>query len=91
MGKIHSTAIVGKHAEIDRTVEIGPYAIIEDGVVIGKNVKIYARAYISDGTEIGEGTEVHMELSWGTFPRTLPSNAKRPIFGSAKKISYGST
>ena len=83
--RIHPTAIVSKHAEIDRTVEIGPYAIIEDGAVIGKNVKIYARAYISGGTEIGEGTEVHMGAVLGHIPQDLAFEGKKTYLRIGKK------
>ncbi|MGB2705296.1 MAG: acyl-ACP--UDP-N-acetylglucosamine O-acyltransferase [Candidatus Omnitrophota bacterium] len=84
-GKIHPTAIIGRHAEIDTSVEIGPYAIVEDGVVISKNVKIYARAYISDGTEIGEGTEVHMGAVLGHLPQDLAFEGKKTYLKIGKK------
>ncbi len=85
MSKIHSTAIVDRHAEIDRTVEIGPYAIIEDGVVIDKNVKIYAHAYIASGTKIGEGTEVHMGAVLGHLPQDLAFEGKKTYLRIGKK------
>ena len=74
---IHKTAIVSKKAEIDTTADIGPYAIIEDGVKVGKNVKIFARAYICDGTEIGDGTEVHMGAVLGHTPQDLAFEGKK--------------
>lgn len=83
--RIHHTAIIGKRVKIDRTVEIGPYAIIEDGVVIGKNVKIYARAHVSSGTEIGEGTEVHMGAVLGHLPQDLAFEGKKTYLRIGKK------
>jgi len=83
--KIHPTAIIGKHAEIDQSVEIGPYAIVEDDVVIGKNVKIYARAYIAGGTEIGEGTEVHIGAVLGHLPQDLAFEGKKTYLRIGKK------
>jgi len=82
---IHSTAIVSSHAEIDKSVEIGPYAIIEDGVKIGKGVKIYARAYICGGTMIGEGTEVHMGAILGHLPQDIAFEGKKSYLRIGKK------
>jgi len=39
---IHPTAIISKTAKIGENVGIGPYAVIEDGVIVGKNSVIYA-------------------------------------------------
>ena len=83
--KAHPTAIVSKHAEIDPTVQIGPYAIIEDGVKIQKDVKILARAYICSGTEIGEGTEVHMGAVLGHAPQDLAYDGKKTYLVIGKK------
>ncbi len=70
MAKIHPTAIVSKKAEID-AVEIGPYAIIEDDVAIGKGTKIMAHAYICSGTTIGRDCEIHMGAVLGHVPQHL--------------------
>lgn len=70
MTKIHPTAIVSKKARID-SVEIGPYAIIEDDVVIGKGTKVMAHAYICSGTTIGNDCEIHMGAVLGHVPQHL--------------------
>jgi UDP-N-acetylglucosamine acyltransferase len=36
MTRIHPTAIVDRHAELDSTVEVGPYCTIGPKVKIGK-------------------------------------------------------
>ena len=74
---LHPTAIVSKHAQIDKTVEIGPYVIIEDDVKIDKNVKIYAHAYIADGTRIGEGNQIHMGVILGHLPQDSAFEGKK--------------
>ena len=73
----HPTAIVSKKADIDSSVKIGPYAIIEDDVKIAINVVIYARAYICSGTEVGEGTEIHMGAVLGHTPQDLAFEGKK--------------
>lgn len=70
MAKIHPTAIVGKKAKLGE-VEIGPYAIIEDGAEIGSGTKVLAHAYIASGTTIGKDCEVHMGAVIGHVPQHL--------------------
>lgn len=70
MTKIHPTAIVGKKAVLGE-VEVGPYAIIEDGVSIGDGTKVLAHAYIASGTSIGRDCEVHMGAVIGHAPQHL--------------------
>ena len=68
---IHSTAIVGKKAVLGKDNEIGPYAVIEDGVRIGSHNKIGAATYICTGTEIGDENEIHMHAVIGNKPQDL--------------------
>lgn len=70
MAKIHPTAIVGKKAELGE-IEVGPYAIIEDGAEIGSGTKVLAHAYIASGTTIGKDCEVHMGAVIGHVPQHL--------------------
>jgi UDP-N-acetylglucosamine acyltransferase len=57
--RIHETAIVDRHAELDTEVEVGPYAIVEAGARIARGVKLAAHAVVRGPTEIGEWCEVH--------------------------------
>lgn len=49
---IHPTAIIGENCQVDFTVHIGAYAVIEDDVIIG------SRTIIGAGTSIGRGTQL---------------------------------
>lgn len=68
---IDNRAVVAKGAKIASSVDIGPFAIIEDDVEIGPGVKIWPHAYICSGTFIGEGTQVHMGAVIGNIPQDL--------------------
>ncbi|MDD4878859.1 MAG: acyl-ACP--UDP-N-acetylglucosamine O-acyltransferase [Candidatus Omnitrophica bacterium] len=70
MANIHPTAIVGKKAALGE-VEVGPYAIIEDGASIGDGTKVLAHAYIASGTTIGRDCEIHMGAVVGHTPQHL--------------------
>ncbi|MFH0772200.1 MAG: acyl-ACP--UDP-N-acetylglucosamine O-acyltransferase [Candidatus Omnitrophota bacterium] len=78
MAKIHPAAIVSKDAHLD-DVEVGPYAIIEDGVVIGKGTRIMAHAYICSGTTIGSDCEAHMGAVLGHTPQHLQFKGENSV------------
>ncbi|MCP4290124.1 MAG: acyl-[acyl-carrier-protein]--UDP-N-acetylglucosamine O-acyltransferase, partial [Gammaproteobacteria bacterium] len=40
MNMIHPTAIVDQRSDIHKSVEIGPFSIIEAGVVIGEGCRV---------------------------------------------------
>ena len=83
--KAHPTALVSERAEIGADCEIGPFAIIEPDVKIGKAVKIYARAHILSGTRIGEGTEVHMGAVLGHVPQDTAFKGKKSYLNVGKR------
>jgi UDP-N-acetylglucosamine acyltransferase len=68
---IHPTAIVDKRAEIDPSVDVGAYTIIEAGVKVAAETKIYPHAYISQGTTIGQGCQIHPFAVVGHHPQDL--------------------
>ena len=55
---IHETAVVSPRAHVEKGVEIGPYAVIEDHVTLGENVKVGAHAVIAANVSIGAGTRI---------------------------------
>ncbi|MFP4226872.1 MAG: acyl-ACP--UDP-N-acetylglucosamine O-acyltransferase [Desulfobacterales bacterium] len=68
---IHPTAIVDSGAEIDETVEVGPYAIIRDNVSIGANCVIGPHATIDPYVEIAPGCQIFQYASIGTVPQAV--------------------
>ena len=68
---IHPTAIISPKAELDSSVEVGPYAVIEDGVQIRAGTKIMAHAYVTGHTQIGQNNEIHMGAVIGHIPQDL--------------------
>ncbi len=68
---IHKTAVVDPAAEIDSTVEIGPYAIIEGKVKIAAGTRVMAHAYITSHTTIGPDNVIHPFAVLGHTPQDL--------------------
>ena len=50
-------------------VEVGPFAIVEPGVVIGARTRIWAHAYLCSGTTLGVDNVVHIGAIVGHEPQ----------------------
>jgi len=68
---IHPTAIVDKNAEIDASVEIGPYCVIQRNVIIKKGTKLLSHVVIQGRTEIGENCTISPFASLGGPPQDI--------------------
>lgn len=68
---IHATAIIHPSAQLDPSVEVGPFAIIEANVIIGKGSSIGPNAFIGKWTELGENNQVFHQTSIGAPPQDL--------------------
>ena len=66
---IHPTAVIDPKADLDGTVEIGPYVVIEGRVKIGRGTRVRAHAYLTGWTEIGEENEIHSGAVLGDAPQ----------------------
>lgn len=69
MSRIHPTAIVDKQAQLDGTVEVGPYAIIGPNVKIGSGTKVGAHCVIEGHTTIGRDNHFFQFGSIGAAPQ----------------------
>jgi UDP-N-acetylglucosamine acyltransferase len=92
MSRIHPTAVIAPDAELDSTVEVGPYAIIGPEVKIGAHTKIGAHAvleYVTMGTEnkIFPGSHV------GTAPQDLKYAGEKTLLfmGNKNTVREGVT
>jgi UDP-N-acetylglucosamine acyltransferase len=68
---IHKTAVIADGAQIDPTVEIGPYAVIGPEVKIGSGTKIGAHAVIDGITTIGKDCKIYAGAAIGLDPQDL--------------------
>jgi len=66
---IHSKSIVDKLATVEEGVDIGAYAIIENGVHLAKGVKVLPFAHIKGNTYIGENTFIGTGAVIGEVPQ----------------------
>jgi UDP-N-acetylglucosamine acyltransferase len=68
---IHPTAIVSSRAEIGASVQIGPYSIIGNSVIIHGDVEIAGHVVIEGPCEIGSGNQIYPFVSIGQPPQDL--------------------
>ncbi|MBU0680251.1 MAG: acyl-ACP--UDP-N-acetylglucosamine O-acyltransferase [Proteobacteria bacterium] len=68
---IHPTAVIDTKAELDSSVEVGPYAVIDAGVKIGEGTIISAHAHVSGQTTIGKNNLIGSFTCIGFPPQDL--------------------
>jgi len=68
---IHSTAIIHPGADIDPSVEVGPYAVIGEHVSIGPGTKVGPHAVVEGWTTIGKDNVIFQFASIGADPQDL--------------------
>ena len=68
---IHPTAIVHSRAQLDSTVEIGPYAVIDEHVRLGPNCRVGPHVYLTGHTVAGANNTFHVAAVIGEAPQDL--------------------
>lgn len=86
---IHSTAVVHPTAQIDSSVEIGPYVIIDGPAKIAEGCRIESHAQIIGQVEIGPDCIIGRAAIIGTDPQDLgfvPQTDSRVVMGAKNVI-----
>jgi len=71
MAEIATSAVVDRRAELDREVEVGPYAIIGPNVRIGAGTTVGPHAVLDGYTVIGKGCRIFPHAAVGLEPQDL--------------------
>lgn len=71
MSKIHPTAIIEPGAQLDDSVEVGPYAIVGSHVVIGAGTTVGSHSVIEGHTTIGRDNRIGHYASIGGRPQDM--------------------
>ena len=69
MMRIHPTAIIDPGAQLDSTVEVGPYTVIGPHVKIGAGTTVGAHCVIEGHTTIGRDNRIFQFNSLGAIPQ----------------------
>jgi UDP-N-acetylglucosamine acyltransferase len=68
---IHPTAIIHPKAKLDSTVQVAPYAVIDEGVELGADCVVGPHVYLTGETKIGEKNIFHAGCVIGDAPQDL--------------------
>jgi len=68
---IHPTAIIHPKAKLNATVQVGPYAVIDEGVELGADCVVGPHVYLTGLTTIGIGNRFHAGCVIGDAPQDL--------------------
>jgi len=90
---IHATAVIDRHAELDSTVQVAPYAVIGPKVKIGPRTRVGPHAVVEGDTTIGADNVVFQFASVGAIPQDLKyaGEPTRLVIGDANQIREFST
>lgn len=80
---IHPTAIVDAGAQLAPDVQIGPFAIIGDGVTLEAGVSVGAHSVLCGPMQVGENTRIFHHVVLGEEPQDLK------FFGEASRLEIG--
>ncbi len=88
MSKIHSSSIVDKKANIDESVEIGPFCCVGPGVNIASETVLISHVRIEGPTTIGKRNIIYPFSNIGAAPQDLKYNgeASELLVGDDNKI-----
>lgn len=68
---IHPTAIVHRKAQVDGSVDIGPYAVIDEGVTLGPGCVVGPHVYITGQTVTGARNRFYAGAVIGEAPQDI--------------------
>ncbi len=68
---VHASAIVAPGARLGAGVSIGPFAVIEDGAVVGDECEIRAHAVVKSHVVLGRANRVHEGAVIGGEPQDI--------------------
>lgn len=68
---IHNSAVIHPEAHIDPTAEIGPFCVVEQGVIIGPRTRLLSHVHVCSGSTLGADNRVHPFAVIGDAPQDV--------------------
>lgn len=90
---IHPLAVVSPHAELGTNVRIGPFCVVEAGVVIGDGCNLFGRVTIKSGTVVGRDNLIMEGTVLGGMPQHIhmPEHPGTTVIGDGNVFRENST
>lgn len=74
---IHPTAVVDPQAQLDGSVDVGPFCVIDGDVRVSAGCRLYQGVFLTGWTEIGEGCVLHPGVVVGNVPQDVKFGGER--------------
>jgi UDP-N-acetylglucosamine acyltransferase len=90
---IHPTAIISPKAQLDSSVEVGPYAVIDAHVTVGAGCHLGPHVYLTGHTAIGANNRFHAGSVIGDAPQDVKykDEPTRLVIGEGNLFREGAT
>ncbi|TET22713.1 MAG: acyl-ACP--UDP-N-acetylglucosamine O-acyltransferase [Candidatus Stahlbacteria bacterium] len=87
MNKIHPTAVLSAGARLHEGVSVGPYAVIEEDVIIGAETRILSHAVIKPHVRIGKNCMIAEHVVLGGLPQDTRFAGERSFLVLADNVT----
>lgn len=87
--QVHPRAEVDTRAELGEGVEVGPFAVVEAGVVVGDGTRILAGAHLRGGTTLGRENIVRDHAVLGGDPQDLSYQGAETFLRVGDRNTFG--
>ncbi|GMR13064.1 MAG: UDP-3-O-(3-hydroxymyristoyl)glucosamine N-acyltransferase [Gemmatimonadota bacterium] len=59
---VHPTAVLGRRVVLGEAVCIGPFVVLEDGVIVGDRTHLHAHVVLGRGVSVGNDSVIHPQV-----------------------------
>jgi UDP-N-acetylglucosamine acyltransferase len=85
---IHPTAIISPKAELGNNIDVGPYSIIGDDVILHDDVRVGSHCVIEGPSEFGRGSIFYPFVSAGQAPQDLKYRGERSWLRAGERNTF---
>ncbi|HKA19541.1 MAG TPA: acyl-ACP--UDP-N-acetylglucosamine O-acyltransferase [Blastocatellia bacterium] len=85
---IHPTAIISPKAELGNNIDVGPYSIIGEDVILHEDVRVGSHCVIEGPSEFGRGTIFYPFVSAGQAPQDLKYRGERSWLRTGERNTF---
>jgi UDP-N-acetylglucosamine acyltransferase len=85
---IHPTAIISPKAELGNNIDVGPYSIIGDDVILHDDVRVGSHCVIEGPSEFGRGSIFYPFVSAGQAPQDMKYRGERSWLRAGERNTF---
>jgi UDP-N-acetylglucosamine acyltransferase len=76
MARVHPSAVVDRHAELDGDVEVGPFCVVGPAVRVAAGTRLGSHVVLAGRTTIGRANIIHPFAAIGGEPQMVKTTAR---------------